>query len=110
MLYAKEHPKDHDNCDPSSHTNLNPDEKDERMKRLHKKCITLTQEISQMQAKLDQALEQRGVTVGEYLMKTLSVLLTKNHLLWLTITQNIHLRGYFGKVKRKHCPYLTQRV
>ena len=93
MLYAKEHPKDYNKCDPSSHTNyrhLNSEEKDERVKRLHKKCITLTQEISRVQAMLDQALEQRGVTVGEDLHKNSSVLLTKNHLLWLTIENFIY--------------------
>jgi len=49
------------------------EEKDECMKRLHKKYITLIQEIRQIQAKLDQALEQRGVIVGEDLHENLNM-------------------------------------
>ena len=77
MLYAKEHPKDQDRCDPKSHTNyrrLSSSEKNERMKRLHSQCKMLKQEISRIQEKLDHALESRGVSIGEDLHENLKAI------------------------------------
>ena len=68
MLHREKSSKDSDRCDPNSHTNyrfLNTAEKHERMKRLHDQCRSLKQEVGRLQEKLDNALEQRGVSVDE---------------------------------------------
>ena len=78
MLYRlQSSSKDNDKSDPKSHTNyryLSSPEKHDRLKRLHDQCKVMRQQLSRTQQKLEQALEQRGVSIGEDLHEELETI------------------------------------
>jgi len=80
------------------------------MNALHKKYITLMQEIRQIQAKLDQALEQRGVTVGEDLHENFKHIVDQEESPFVTGNYQEHSFARIFWESQIVLTYLTQRV
>lgn len=62
---------------PQSHTNywyLSTPDKHERLKKLHDQCKVTKQQLNHTRLKLEQALEERAVIIGEDLHEKLETI------------------------------------
>ena len=99
-----------DGSDPQSHTNyryLSTPEKDKHLQHLHHQHRMSGKELARLRAALEQAIEQRAVTVDEGLHQDLQDLITENY----KGVGDAHPPGSFGLVwssflgKSKACSF-----
>ena len=86
-----------DGSDPQSHTNyryLSTQEKDKRLQRLHQQHRMSEKKLTRLWAALEQAIEQRAVTVDEGLHQDLQDLIRENH----KSVGDAHPLGSFGRL------------